>query len=96
MYVIEYVASPIGLNSPILHAELAIGCTVDEAIHQAVHRLPALNAKYGAEGYQIFDKHRARSRHRPVVIWRRRLMDRRSLLLPHHLGDVPCNSIDTP
>ena len=54
MYVIEYVASPIGLDSPILHAELANGCTVDEAIHQAVHRLPALNAKYGAKGYQIF------------------------------------------
>ena len=60
MYVIEYVASPIGLDLPILHAELANGCTVDEAIHQAVHRLPALNAKYGAEGYRIFDKHRAR------------------------------------
>ncbi|MFT3732215.1 MAG: hypothetical protein QM780_12495 [Hyphomicrobium sp.] len=60
MFVIEYVASPIGVEHPVLFDELALGSTVEEAKDQADTHLPAMQAKYGARGYRIFDRDKRR------------------------------------
>lgn len=60
MYIIEYVASPIGVEHPVLFDELALGSTPEEAKDQADTHLPAMKAKYGARGYRIFDKNKQR------------------------------------
>jgi hypothetical protein len=56
MFIIEYVASPIGVEHPALFDELALGSTVEEAKDQADTHLPAMKAKYGAHGYRIIDR----------------------------------------
>jgi hypothetical protein len=53
MYIIEYVSSPIGSDTPALHIELALGTTVEEAKDQADTHLRAAMAKFGARGYRI-------------------------------------------
>ncbi len=60
MFIIEYVASPIGVEPPTLFDELALGSTLEEAKDQADTHLPAMKAKYGARGYRIFDKNKHR------------------------------------
>ena len=60
MYIIEYVATPIGLAKPVLYSELALGSTMEEAKDQADTHLPKMTAKYGARGYRIIDKNKQR------------------------------------
>ncbi|MES1179671.1 MAG: hypothetical protein ABUL43_00585 [Hyphomicrobium sp.] len=60
MFIIEYIASPVGRDHPALFDELALGSTVEEAKDQADTHLPAMKAKYGAQGYRIFDKNKQR------------------------------------
>lgn len=60
MYIIEYVASPVGFAHPTLFSELALGSTSEEAKDQADTHLPKMTAKYGARGYRIFDKDKRR------------------------------------
>ena len=60
MYIIEYVATPVGLEPPVLYSELALGSTTEEAKDQADIHLPAMTAKYGARGYRILDKNKHR------------------------------------
>jgi hypothetical protein len=60
MYIIEYVAMPIGLEPPALFSELALGSTAEEAKDQADTHLPAVMAKYGARGYRILDRNKQR------------------------------------
>jgi hypothetical protein len=60
MFIIEYVASPAGRDHQTLFDELALGSTIEEAKDQADTHLPAMQAKYGARGYRIFDKNKQR------------------------------------
>jgi hypothetical protein len=57
MYVIEYLAAPIG-QPPALLSELALGSTPEVAKDHADTRLPVLREKFGAQGYRIFDKNK--------------------------------------
>ncbi|MBS0233275.1 MAG: hypothetical protein JSR99_07290 [Proteobacteria bacterium] len=60
MFIIEYVASPAGRDRPRVFDELALGSTIEEAKDQADVHLPAMKAKYGAQGYRIIDKNKQR------------------------------------
>jgi len=55
MYVIEYLATPVG-KPPALLSELALGSTPEEAKDHADTRLPVLREKFGAQGYRILNK----------------------------------------
>lgn len=56
MYLIEYVAMPNVQGAPVLHSELALGTTVEEARDQADSHLAAASQKFGAKGYRILGK----------------------------------------
>jgi hypothetical protein len=58
MYIIEYIATPIGPEPPTLFSELALGSTPEEAKDQADTRLPTLMEKFGARGYRIIDRNK--------------------------------------
>lgn len=60
MFIIEYVASPAGKDRSKVFDELALGSTVEEAKDQADTHLPTMKAKYGAQGYRIFDRDKRR------------------------------------
>lgn len=56
MFKIEFVATPIGLETPVLHSELALTKSLEEAKDFADTHLSAVKAKYGANGYRIRDE----------------------------------------
>lgn len=56
MFIVQYVATPIGLDAPVLHSELVAGSCIEEAKDYADTHLSNAIAKYGARGYQIMDQ----------------------------------------
>jgi hypothetical protein len=50
----------MGLKTPALCSELALGSTTEEAKDQADRHLPSIMAKYGARGYCILDENKQR------------------------------------
>lgn len=53
MFKIEFIAEPAGSNASIVHSELALTKSIEEARDFADTHLSAVKAKYGAGGYRI-------------------------------------------
>jgi hypothetical protein len=60
MYKVEFVKTPSGPDAPVLHSELALTKSVEEAKDFADTHLPAVKAKFGANSYRIVDENNIR------------------------------------
>jgi hypothetical protein len=60
MFIVQYVATPIGPDAPVLHSELVSGTCIEEAKDYANTHLPNAASKYGARGYRIMDQNNNR------------------------------------
>ena len=56
MYKVEFVATRSSAVAAVVHAELALTRSLEEAKDLADTHLPAIKAKYGATGYRIIDE----------------------------------------